>query len=274
MISAPAAGSTTAAATLPPVLATTGGSNFTTAPPAFQTFPLLQTTLVLDTTSIKPDTAINAAGGGATDSAGSFSINIGPYVGAPTSSGYSNLDWTRIGYWSTGGAWDYWEANVVHRGVFVAGFETPASAMPITGSATYTGQASGSVFYPVAQGSGAALCNCGETFITGVANFTANFGTRSLAGSLTDMKVPHPWDDTAADVPWNDVAFSAAISGNAFSGSTRVTSSPAGAVTIGANATGTLEGKFFGPGAQEAGAVWTLFDGTRSAIGTLTGKRP
>jgi hypothetical protein len=40
------------------------------------------------------------------------------------------------------------------------------------------------------------------------------------------------------------------------------------------NATGTLEGKFFGPSAQEAGAVWTLFDGTKAAIGTLTGKRP
>jgi hypothetical protein len=43
---------------------------------------------------------------------------------------------------------------------------------------------------------------------------------------------------------------------------------------LGPNATGTLEGKFFGPAAQEAGAVWTLFDGTRAAIGTLTGKRP
>ena len=38
--------------------------------------------------------------------------------------------------------------------------------------------------------------------------------------------------------------------------------------------TGTVEGKFFGLRAEEGGAVWTLFDGMKSAIGTLTGKRP
>ena len=43
---------------------------------------------------------------------------------------------------------------------------------------------------------------------------------------------------------------------------------------MGANATGTIDGRFFGPSAQEAGAVWTLFDGTNAAIGTLVGKRP
>jgi hypothetical protein len=42
---------------------------------------------------------------------------------------------------------------------------------------------------------------------------------------------------------------------------------------MGLNATGTLEGRFFGPSAQEAGAVWTLFDGTNAAIGTLGGRR-
>jgi hypothetical protein len=49
---------------------------------------------------------------------------------------------------------------------------------------------------------------------------------------------------------------------------------PGGSSTMVGTGTGTIEGKFFGPSAQEAGAVWTLFDGTRAAIGTLSGKRP
>jgi hypothetical protein len=42
---------------------------------------------------------------------------------------------------------------------------------------------------------------------------------------------------------------------------------------MGSGATGTVEGRFFGPAGQEAGAVWTLFDGTKSAIGILTVKQ-
>lgn len=274
-ISAPAAGSTTTATTLPPVLASSGGANFTTAPPTYQTFPLLQTTLVLDRASIKPDSVVNAAGGGATSAGGSFAITIGVYSGAPVSSGYSNLDWTRVGYWSTGGAWDYWEADVVHRGVFVTGFETPVSAMPALGSATYSGVASGSVFYPVAIGSGVALCNCDEVSVRGAASFTADFGTRSITGSLTEMWAGgDPWTDGAVGAPWNSVSFTSAIAGNRFSGTSRVSTAPGGDLSLAAGATGTIDGKFFGPAAQEAGAVWTLFDGTKAAIGTLTGKRP
>jgi hypothetical protein len=79
---------------------------------------------------------------------------------------------------------------------------------------------------------------------------------------------------TAAGAPWNNVAFNSTITGSAFSGTTSVTSAPGSAGSLGAGATGTLEGHFFGPTAQEAGAVWTLFDGTKAAIGTLTGKQP
>ena len=78
----------------------------------------------------------------------------------------------------------------------------------------------------------------------------------------------------AGGAPWNNVAFNSTITGNGFSGTTSVTSSPAGPASLSAGATGTIEGKFFGPAAQEAGAVWTLFDGVKAAIGTLTGKGP
>jgi hypothetical protein len=145
--------------------------------------------------------------------------------------------------------------------------------VPKTGTATYSGQVEGAVFMPVAVGSGSLLCNCAGTLISGNASFTANFGTHNLAGTLTGMTAPHPWYE-GETVPWNDVAFEATITGNAFSGSTSVTTSPTELWSLGANATGTIEGKFFGPAAQEAGAVWTLFDGVNSAIGTIAAKLP
>jgi hypothetical protein len=265
-----------------PVLASQGGPNFTTGPAPGTVFPLLQTTLVVDGSGIDADPEANAAGGTATIQDGAINVNLlhthaglegeHGFVGQAQSWGDPNLDWTRAGYWSTGGVWDYFEGPLTHRGVFVAGYETPAGAMPTTGTATYSGIAQGSVYYP-ALGSGQLLCQCGETLVQGNASFTANFGTRNVAGSLTNMTVAHPWDDGAPPLAWMDVAFSSTITGNGFSGTTWVTAAGNSHVPIGLNATGTLEGRFFGPAAQEAGAIWTLFDGTNSAIGTLTARR-
>ena len=268
-----------------PVLATQGGPSFTTGPAPGTVFPLLQTTLVIDSDGIDADPDANAAGGTATIESGALSVNLlhthaglagnHGFAGTPPQEwlGDPNLDWTRVGYWSTGGVWDYHESPLTHRGVFVAGYETPAGAMPTTGTATYSGTAQGSIFYPVPGSSGALVCNCGETFVRGNASFTANFGTRNLTGSLTNMTVEHPWDDGAARLAWMDVSFSSTIAGNGFSGTTWVTAEGNSHVPLGLNATGTIVGKFFGPAAQEAGAAWTLFDGTKSAIGTLSGKR-
>ena len=243
-----------------PVLANAANPNFTTGPAPGTVFPLLQTTLTLDGDSIEPDTRLNAAGGTATVSSGQLRIQLadGDYF-VPQFD--SNLDWTSVGYWSDGGAWDCLPCG---RGVFVAGYETPVGSMQTTGTATYTGVAQGSVFYPANPGSGVTPSG-EEVGLAGTASFTANFGTRNLSGSLTNM--------TAGGAPWNNVSFSSTISGNAFSGTTSVTNAPSGAASLAGNATGTLEGKFFGPSAQEAGAVWTLFDGTKAAIGTLSGSR-
>jgi hypothetical protein len=254
-------------------LASTGGLNFTTGPAAGQVFPLLQTTLVLDPTSIKADTVANGFGGGARVVGGALLLSIAGFNDMDTSWTDASLDWARAGYWSTGGVWDYWEDLVRHRGVFVTGYQTPVGAMPTTGSATFTGVAQGSMFFPTTPGSGDTPCKCGEMSISGTASFTANFGTRSLDGSLS-MTAPPSWVDENVPTKWNGVAFSATISGSSFSGNTRATNIPTSPNAMGPNASGTIEGQFFGPAAQEAGAVWTLFDGTKSAIGTLTGKRP
>ena len=266
-ISAPAHGTTGSAA--PHVFAADGGASFTNGGAVGTTVPLLQTSLIFDEASIKPDDAVNGAGGTLTVSSMGAAVNINNVSGAPSTI-YSELDWTRYGWWATSepqGPWDY-GGDMAHRGVFVAGYETPTSDMPVTGTASYSGGATGFMFVPANEVNGLP-CRCLERSLGGTASFTADFGARSLSGTLTDMGVFVGWDGDT--IPWNDVAFNATIAGNGFSGTTRVTNSPAGA--MGLNATGTLEGRFFGPSAAEAGAVWTLFDGTNSAIGSLGGKR-
>ena len=255
-----------------PVLASSGGPNFTSGPAAGTVFPLLQTTMIYDPNSARADAVTNAAGGTAAFQSGEPNIKVDAFVKADVRSSFStsaNLDWTRAGYWSTGGDWWGYDDVVGRRAVFVTGYETPAAAVPAAGTATFTGSAVGSVFQP-GHSSGITHCACAIEQVTGNASFTADFGARTLAGSLTNMSVGNPWSGDAFQ--WNDVAFTSTIAGSSFSGTSRVTSAPSGAMA--ANATGTLEGRFFGPSAQEAGAVWTLFDGTNAAIGTLTGKRP
>lgn len=231
--------------------------------------------MIYDNRSAKPDSVVNAAGGTVTTQSGALNIAIDGFQAADRrsfGSGYASLDWTRVGTWSTGGNWWDYDDSVGRTGVFVIGYETPAAAMPTTGTATYAGLVQGTVFH--AGTSDATHCRCDLTPLSGNAGFTADFGTRSLTGSMHITIDLNPWDLNAPTGPWNDVAFSAIISSNRFSGDSRVTSVPGGAASLAGNATGTIEGKFFGPAAQEAGAVWTLFDGTRAAIGTLTGKRP
>jgi len=72
--------------------------------------------------------------------------------------------------------------------------------------------------------------------------------------------------------PWNDVSVGAAIAAgtNRFGGTTAVTSSPANSFSLKPSAAGSVNGAFFGPAAQQLGAVWTLSDGTISALGSVT----
>jgi hypothetical protein len=231
-------------------------------------FPLLQSVMVYGASSAKADATANSAGGTATFQQGTLNLDVPALNQAGARyqlSGYANLDWTRVGYWGTGGGWWDYDDDVGRHGAFVTGYETPAAAVPTTGTATYAGLAEGAVFFP-GNSPGTTHCACNIVALTGNAAFTANFGTRNVSGSLTSM--------AAGGAAWNDVAFNSTIAGNAFSGTTSVTSAPGGPASMLANATGTVEGKFFGPAAQEAGALWTLFDGTNAAIGTLTGKRP
>ena len=175
----------------------------------------------------------------------------------------SDLNWTDFGSWNVFPTNGDQAANRYHS-EFVTGFQTPGSNVPTTGSATYSGRTLGQFFH---GGSG------GSDVLAGAANLTADFANRTIMGSLTDMSVGDPWFTGSS--PWNSVSLSASFASgqSAFTGTAAVTSAPNHDWALKAGATGTVAGSFFGPNAEEVGAVWTLFDGTSSAIGSLGARR-
>jgi len=247
-----------------PVFATAGGPNFTTGTAAGTAFPMLQTVMFQNGSHYESDTGAIAAGGAATFDGGQLSVNIPDSRPGPWS-GYSDLDWTRAGHWGISTDW-FVIPNT--DGVFIVGYQTPSQGMPSTGSATFSGRAEGTVF-------GSSIDRQAIELSGGTAQFTANFAARTLNGTVTGLTARDTINgiSTGNLVPWNDFSFTSTITANSFSGTSMVTSAPGGLTSLPGTATGTIEGKFFGPTAQEAGAVWTLFGGSNGAIGTLTGKQ-
>jgi hypothetical protein len=247
------------------VLATAGGPNFTTGPAAATVFPMLQTAMTQDGFYYQADPSTTAAGGAATFNDGQVTVSI-PDSRPDPWSGYADLDWTRAGHWNV---WTDWYTITNGQGAFVIGFETPSQAVPTAGTATFSGRAEGTLF-------NASNDRIVIELTGGTASFTADFAARRLTGTVTGLSARDAVNGflTGALVPWNNFSFTSTITANSFSGDTRVSSAPGGPTSLAGSAAGTIEGKFFGPTAQEAGAVWTLFDGAKSAIGTLTGKGP
>jgi hypothetical protein len=65
------------------------------------------------------------------------------------------------------------------------------------------------------------------------------------------------------------------LTGSSLSGATSTGGPPSGASNAGfaSSATGKFNGALFGPAAQEAGGIWTLYDGSgKAAIGGFAGK--
>ena len=168
----------------------------------------------------------------------------------------TNLNYTLLATWVIPSV----RGNVASNGFGVSGYQTPASGVPTSGTATYlsTGGASGNVVVPSGVGA-----------VKGDVAVNANFATGALSGSLTNMTI----GTGAAAVPWNNVSLSGSLSGASFSGTTTAASpSASNTFTFAAGATGYLNGALYGPNGQELGAVWSLHDnagGGKSALGLL-----
>jgi hypothetical protein len=183
---------------------------------------------------------------------------------------------------SSGWTWGYsyvvagsWGAGTsqgtLHSNSFYSfGYETPASGMPTTGVAQFAGIASGNVYQ---TNNGTIL----GTTVDGKANLSVNFSSGQVTGSLTHMQQWDgiPYSGSPAYVPWNDVSLNASIASgtNKFSGTAAATSAPGTSFSLPASATGHLDGALYGPAAQNIGAVWSLSDGSKSALGALAAKQ-
>jgi hypothetical protein len=166
---------------------------------------------------------------------------------------YYGLNYVVLGEWAH---WSGTRTTSYTESVF--GYETPASAIPRTGTAQFSGWASGSVFKGTDSGA----------YVEGRANVSVDFTSGQVGGAFTNMKI-------GSSQPWNDVSLSGSIASgtNKFSGTTAVTSAPNNGFSLTGSATGRFDGGFYGPGAEQLGAVWTLTDGSGSAVGGVVGSR-
>lgn len=254
------------------------------APPAGTVFALSQGAISVNSTSAG---GVNAGSGTATYQGSSLdlkipslSINATGLRGDGTAKVQS--DGSSVSVIVTGltytllGAWTYKAASGNNSiiGLAVAGYQTPAGSVPTTGTATYvgsggqnTGATAGGVIGSVVVPSGSGGLSAAT--LSGDVHLSVNFATQQANGTLSNM--------TAKDVlsgatsPWNNVTLTGNLSqtagsanrGAVITGTTQAQAAPSGAtfgVSSGAN--GKLSGALFGPNANEAGAVWSVNDGS------------
>jgi hypothetical protein len=177
----------------------------------------------------------------------------------------TNLNYSLYGAWSlspptAGGA-----STDSNLGIGISGYQTPASSVPASGSATYASGTNGVFGYVAVPSSGIST-----GALQGQASVGVNFSTGAVSGSLSNMTVTPQGGSAAA---WNNVGLSGSLSGSTLSGTTASSGTPpAGTMSFDASSTGTFNGSLFGPNAQELGASWTLRDATgqgKSAIGYI-----
>ena len=273
-IAAPAGASFGAA---PTQIAVPGGPSFdgtSGSYPANVTFPLISTSLKSGSPGMSATASPDATLTVISTSANSQNLQLViPSLNLNTNVNFgenivNNIDEFTFGYsYVAVGSWDQ-KANsapLQSSTVLSFGYETPTSAMPKTGTATFSGLASANVFKPVSG-------TIAEASIVGNANLSANFSSGQVTGALTQMQ---QYDGMGTQpyhfLQWNDVSLNASIAPGTskFSGSTAATSAPGTGFSLAGSATGHIDGAFYGPAAQNLGAVWSLSDGTGSAIGVI-----
>ena len=135
------------------------------------------------------------------------------------------------------------------RSYWLSGALTPASDVPTSGSATYTGSIAGSVI----RSAGTSLA--GNT-VSGSTSITADFGSNSMSGTFNV--------DGFANTNLSNVNMTREQYGVTFSGDlsgTNVTS-------------GLIDGAFYGDNAQAVGGTWQIEDTSQNAAnGTFAAEK-
>jgi len=270
---------------VPAQTATPGGSTFDGSSgsyPSGEPFPVLSTTLHFDPNGISADSTNQSVTvtkySPLWQPGAPFEVDLSvPRFRTNVSIGLENegesgiddtLSYLTLGHWGTGGG------PSGEYTIFLFGYETPVNALPTGGQASFSGSASGIVYVPV---DGHILGN----FIDfSKAALSVDFASGKVSGAFTQgvayNPVPtatgsSPCCANGAPFPWNDVSVSASITAGTarFSGTAAVTSAPQNQFALKPSATGSISGALYGPAAQQLGAIWTLSDGTSSAIGRV-----
>ncbi len=160
-----------------------------------------------------------------------------------------------FGVWATSGM----TSGPFTTGVMSIGAPTPGTALPVAGTALYTGGALG--YYTDASGELHGM----------VADLTAtaDFGARNIALSTSNTTIVSTVTGNASYPSTFDFSGTLAYAPgvNRFSGPVATGGGPA--------MTGTAEGRFYGPVAQEIGGVFVLQapSGLQSMLGSFGGKQ-
>lgn len=164
-------------------------------------------------------------------------------------------DYQSFGVWTTGAG-----TGSGTIGAATIGAETAGSALPVSGSAVFSGVSGG--HYVDSAGV--------STFVGSDMTATTNFATRSIAFSTTNTRTSA---DLVSAISNNNLNTSGALTYSAgvnqFTGA--VTSIGGGASN--AAMTGSATGKFYGPTAQEIGGTFALSAGSAGYLGAFGGKR-
>jgi hypothetical protein len=165
-------------------------------------------------------------------------------------------DYQTFGVWSSGGGTGNGTA-----GVASVGAETSGSAIPVSGTGSFTGFSGGR--YVDSTGA--------DFYIGSDMTATANFGTRSIAFATTNSRTSTDLSTSSSNPNLNTsgtLTYSAGV--NQFTGAL---TSVGGGVSNAAM-TGNATGKFYGPTAQEIGGTFAVSGGgTTGYLGAFGGKR-
>jgi hypothetical protein len=166
--------------------------------------------------------------------------------------------------YTTYGKWRQVETLVFNTyGVFATGVPTTTAQMPTTGSGTFNGGATGFVVRD----------STGDTSLSfnGTAAFTANFGTRTVTGTISAITADTVSTGAGAGTI-GSISLTGTINGAAFSGTALGNPLLGAAADIG-GATGTFGGQFYGPAAQEAAGSFALAKPDLTVIGSFGVRR-
>ena len=148
------------------------------------------------------------------------------------------------------GAWLSTDSGkVAHLGAFAIGNLTPASAVPATGSATFNG---------ATTGANSVVKTDSVYAVQGNVQIVANFSAQTVTASLTNFVVrTAPYSSAPAVSGLPNLTGTAPIAGNGYAGT-----------ISGGMLSGTINGNFYGSGAQETAGVWQASGGGNTWMGS------